>query len=348
MVQGPPSPSGVREYFLHFTRSSNNKLINNIKKILDFYIKTDIIGRIFAIFWEKVAEGYGMAVYSFFKKGRHMFFYSSIFVRRYGVLLRTTAILPFFLLALLLSSLTAHPAEISLAWDANSEPDLGGYKLYCGQASRQYNFYIDVGNTLTGTLKDLQDGGTYYVAVTAYDASGYESEFSNEVEVNLLSPKPPEIDVNVLPEEPKVMFAINCGGGRYVDPGGNVYQEDSLYVGGRTYRTPVAIEGTEDDILYQSERFGNFSYRIPLPNSNYTVTLKFAEVYYWGSGYRVFNVKINGDTVLSHFDIFIQARKKYKAYDVSFPVSITDGMLTIEFQTIEGNAKVSAILVTEN
>lgn len=139
-------------------------------------------------------------------------------------------------------------------------------------------------------------------------------------------------------------LGINCGGPPYTDKTGVVYQADTFYSGGGTYKTASPIGGTEDDALYQTERYGNFIYKIPLPNGNYNVTLKLAEIYNSGAGGRVFDVKIQGKEVVSNLDIFAKAGKN-KAYDLTFPVAVTDGTLNIEFKPDVGNAKVSAILV---
>jgi len=66
-----------------------------------------------------------------------------------------------------------------VSWDANTEPELAGYKLYYGTASRSYGIPIDIGNQTTYTVTGLGPG-TYYFAVTAYDTSGNETSFSNE------------------------------------------------------------------------------------------------------------------------------------------------------------------------
>jgi len=79
----------------------------------------------------------------------------------------------------------------SLAWDPNGEEDLAGYQLYYGQSSGSYQFTVDVGNQTTHTLSGLTDGQTYYFAVTAYDTSGNESNFSNEVSITLPGTGPP-------------------------------------------------------------------------------------------------------------------------------------------------------------
>lgn len=76
---------------------------------------------------------------------------------------------------------TLFAADAVLTWDPNSESDLAGYKVYVGTASQGYNPPIDVGNVTTWTVTGLSVGTTYSFAVTAYNLSGSESDFSNEV-----------------------------------------------------------------------------------------------------------------------------------------------------------------------
>jgi hypothetical protein len=78
----------------------------------------------------------------------------------------------------------ANSAQVTLAWDPNTEPDVAGYRIYYGLLSDQYSDSVDVGNQTSCTLSSLQGGTTYYFAATAYDREGYESDFSNEVVFN--------------------------------------------------------------------------------------------------------------------------------------------------------------------
>jgi hypothetical protein len=97
----------------------------------------------------------------------------------------------YFLLILLLIIVTnsnAYAADVTLAWDPNSEPDLAGYVLYWGTSSRSYTFSDDVGNTTTHTIPGLSVGQTYYITVTAYDTSANESGYSNEVVHTIRAP----------------------------------------------------------------------------------------------------------------------------------------------------------------
>ena len=75
----------------------------------------------------------------------------------------------------------AWAAQIRLAWDSNGEPDLAGYKVYYGTASRSYGTPVNIGNVTAYTLTGLTQGQTYYLSVTAYDSSSNESSYSGEV-----------------------------------------------------------------------------------------------------------------------------------------------------------------------
>ena len=83
--------------------------------------------------------------------------------------------------AILLSGMPARAAEITLAWDPNVEPDLSGYKVYSGTASRNYSGTVDVGNWTSCVMGGLEPGRTYYFAAKAYNAAGSESDYSAEV-----------------------------------------------------------------------------------------------------------------------------------------------------------------------
>ncbi len=78
-------------------------------------------------------------------------------------------------MALIVPAGTGHSAQVSLAWDANTEPTLAGYKIYYGTASQNYGWVLDVGKVTTSTVTGLTDGLTYYFAATAYNTSNLES-----------------------------------------------------------------------------------------------------------------------------------------------------------------------------
>ncbi len=82
---------------------------------------------------------------------------------------------------ILLTATGAHAANVTLAWDSNAEPDLAGYVVYYGTASRSYPNSVDVGKVNSYELTDLESGRTYFFAVTAYDSQRNESAYSNEI-----------------------------------------------------------------------------------------------------------------------------------------------------------------------
>jgi hypothetical protein len=76
---------------------------------------------------------------------------------------------------------SAYSFQLTLAWDANYEPDLAGYTVHYGTVSRNYEFSVDVGKYESVVVSGLEIGKTYYFAVTAYDIDQNESDFSTEL-----------------------------------------------------------------------------------------------------------------------------------------------------------------------
>jgi malectin (di-glucose binding ER protein) len=139
--------------------------------------------------------------------------------------------------------------------------------------------------------------------------------------------------------------ATNAGGAAFTAAGGTPYSADRDFSGGKIAKVTAAIANTTDDALYQSERYGNFSYAVPVADGTYDVTLQFAETYWNAAGKRVFDVTAEGKLILDNLDIFSAAGGKNKAYDVTVPVTVSDGALNLNFTTVKDNAKISAIRI---
>src|SRR6185312_15011174 len=67
---------------------------------------------------------------------------------------------------------TATNETATLSWDANSEPDLHGYKIYLATTSGGYGEPITTlpMDATSYTVTDLEIGTTYFFAVTAYNS----------------------------------------------------------------------------------------------------------------------------------------------------------------------------------
>jgi poly(3-hydroxybutyrate) depolymerase len=146
-------------------------------------------------------------------------------------------------------------------------------------------------------------------------------------------------DMALVPSIPAIRVA--CGQNAAVqDHAGNSWRADSGASGGVTVAatSPVAIANTDSAALFNAERYGSangqaasFSYTFATPNADYTVKLGFAETFLTAAGKRRFNVSINGTNVLTEFDIFAAAGGMNTATVQSFPVTVSDGKITITF-----------------
>ncbi|TKB68051.1 MAG: fibronectin type III domain-containing protein [Nitrospira sp.] len=72
-------------------------------------------------------------------------------------------------------------------WDANTETDLAGYKIYKGVASGQFGAPIATlpPSATSYEAAGLQNGAPYFFVVTAFDTSGNEGPLSNELSVTI-------------------------------------------------------------------------------------------------------------------------------------------------------------------
>lgn len=70
-----------------------------------------------------------------------------------------------------------------LSWDASGGPNLEGYKIYQAMTSGGYGAPITTlpMDVTSYTVTGLETDTTYFFSVTAYNSSGAESSFSNEV-----------------------------------------------------------------------------------------------------------------------------------------------------------------------
>jgi hypothetical protein len=138
---------------------------------------------------------------------------------------------------------------------------------------------------------------------------------------------------------------VNAGGPAYTDPSGNSWAADMGYIGGNTYVVGSTITGCMSPVVHQSERWSSttLQYQFSAPNGPYLVNLMFAEIYYTQPGQRIFNVVINGQTVLWNFDPLAEAGGPNKAVDRKFAINVTGGLITIQLVPVVSNPKVSAI-----
>ncbi len=135
-----------------------------------------------------------------------------------------------FLSALALSALFVCTSNllaqgsVTLAWDPSPDPNVVGYVLHYGTSSRDYTTTANVGNQTTATVRGLDWGVTYFFVVTAYDASGVESDLSNEVSYTPTNPVKlvPLVVPGATPTSGTVPLTVQFDGSRSSDPSGSM------------------------------------------------------------------------------------------------------------------------------
>ena len=134
---------------------------------------------------------------------------------------------------------------------------------------------------------------------------------------------------------------VNAGGPQVTDSNGNVWAADTA---ANYSATNAGIGGANPAALYQTDAWSTstLQYSFSVPNGSHTVKLKFAEFYMTQRGQRVFNIVVNGSTFMSNFDILAYTSPN-TAYDVSIPVSVTNGQILIQLVSVTGPAKVNGI-----
>lgn len=147
---------------------------------------------------------------------------------------------------------------------------------------------------------------------------------------------------------------VNAGAAAYLDRSGLLWSADQPYaagswgyVGGSSYTATLDVPNVSDPPLFKTERWWETSgaYRFDVPNGPYQVDLLFAEGLRAGSNLRLFDVAIEGATVLQNYDIFANAGFN-RGITLTFQTVVTDGQLAVEFSTRRDSAKVNALHIT--
>lgn len=156
------------------------------------------------------------------------------------------------------------------------------------------------------------------------------------------------------PEAARVVWAINAGGAMFEASDGTEYSWDDYYTlaadsEGGTGSTDTPISNTDDQALYQSERWGShFRYDLPVTEASYNVTLHMVEFYEPAqvNGGRVQDIRIEGELLLDDWDTFAMGGAHAATPQTFEGITVTDGALSIELIGVEEAANIAGILVT--
>jgi hypothetical protein len=132
------------------------------------------------------------------------------------------------------------------------------------------------------------------------------------------------------------------------------WSPDTYFKGGQLRASQEPAEGTDDPEFYAIERWGHFSYAIPVSPGKYTITLHFIErntaerneLPASGRDDRTFNIFCNGRAIISNVNLTDEAgenrplMKKIRGVEPN-----AQGKLLLEFVPVTRYATVSAIEV---
>jgi hypothetical protein len=142
--------------------------------------------------------------------------------------------------------------------------------------------------------------------------------------------------------------SINAGGSASGE-----FWADQFFIGGARQGNSATIDMSKitdnppPAAIFNSERWGAMAYTIPDRSGAQTVTLYFSEDYVSGPGQRLFDVTINGSTVLSKFDIYASAGGADRAIARTFTTTAdSSGQVVIKFIARVQQPKISGFTVT--
>jgi len=104
---------------------------------------------------------------------------------------------------------------VTVAWDRSTDSSVISYNIYYGVAHATYTNMISVGNVTTTAISNLVQGTTYYLAATAVNSAGLESDFCGEVVyTNRPLNQPPTLNpiANVTVNENAGLQTVNLSG----------------------------------------------------------------------------------------------------------------------------------------
>jgi hypothetical protein len=171
--------------------------------------------------------------------------------------------------------------SVQLTWSSSPTPGVVAYRVYYGTESGFYFNGITFSNIADVVIPNLDEGATYYFAVTAVDAAGNESDFSNEasyvvpvsgphgLQAQAASPTSRDAQLTWYPSPQSDVYGYTV---YYGTEPGNYTQSQTFYdatnatifvlTGGKTYYFAVAAI---DSFGVQNKLSNVAPYAVPVP-----------------------------------------------------------------------------------
>jgi malectin (di-glucose binding ER protein)/glycosyl hydrolase family 64 (putative beta-1,3-glucanase) len=231
----------------------------------------------------------------------------------------------------------AGSGQVALSWTASTGAT--AYNVYRGTVfDGEATTPIATVTTPSYTDTSVTNGTLYFYEVAATNSGGISGD-TNQITMTPMAAGGTSGAVS-----------INCGGGA-----ANPFVADTDFGGGTTSSTTHAINTSNwlttpvpPQSVLQTNRHGQMAYRMGgfTPGSSQSVTLYFVEHFWSAAGKRVFNVIINGEEVLTDFDVFADAGGQYIAVQHTFTTTAnSSGEVVVQFVSGVDNPIVNGIVV---
>jgi hypothetical protein len=215
-----------------------------------------------------------------------------------------------------------YSANVTMAWTANTEPNLAGYYIYykSGTSGAPYNgtgiyegnspikipleYFADPANP-EYTMHGVSDTEISFFVLTAYDSEGNESGFSNEVYY---------IDVpasNLPPDTPNIIYPENYSGDVEVpmdiimtdfsDPNDDDHFQSQWQISEQSDFSKLVVDITSDNYLTTF----SVPHMVLKPNHKYYIRVRYFDFYFTASNWSntvefttaYFFVDLNGNGI---------------------------------------------------
>ena len=147
--------------------------------------------------------------------------------------------------------------------------------------------------------------------------------------------------------ESTLVVAVNAGSRQSVTWEGVEYSPDRFSTGGTASSTTADIGGVDEQgqTLFQTERYGTYTYDIPVTDATYDIELHFVEMFQNAAGARSFTVTVEDEAAVTELDLFASVGLNNTYSAVVNNIRVNDGYLTISLETLIDNATLSAFAV---
>lgn len=194
--------------------------------------------------------------------------------------------------------------------------------------------------TVELTVSDIDTTQSYSIAILGVKDRAFEPNVQNGGVTKITLARPLDFPVK-----------INVGGEATTDG----YLADQLWSPEKEYgyldgyadqwSASIDIRKTEEDLIFQSERHEVVEYKIRVPDGRYNVTLMFAENRYDRPNRRLFDVVVEGETVVSRLDLFLLGGRNAAYYLNAENVLVEDGLLDLHFTNLTDYSVLNGIVV---